>query len=185
MIIKDEKLLRTPSEAVVDYAEGERIGEELIKEIMKIGGHAKALGLAAPQIGIFKRVFVAWGSTGESRSMGWNVYINPTLEEVVSDKRMFYKEGCLSFPHATVRTNRNSEILVSTVEEDNERHRFVIYGDDAIVFQHELDHLDGILMFDRVAKSVPSESNVGKDKIGRNDPCPCSSGRKYKKCCGA
>jgi peptide deformylase len=183
-ILTDEKLLRTPSEAVKDYAEGKWIGEELIKEVMKIGGSTKALGLSAPQIGIFKRVFITWGSTGESRTEGWNVYINPTFEEPCSDERMFYEEGCLSFPYASVRTNRNSQILVSTVEEDGERHKYVLYGDDAIVFQHELDHLDGILMFDRVAKSVPQSANTGKNKIERNEPCPCGSGKKYKKCCG-
>lgn len=184
MIIKDEKLLRQLSDGVSSYEEGMKISVELLKEIEKVGGSVKALGLSAPQIGIFKRVIVCWGSTGESNVEGWNVYINPVLEEVSSDERMFYEEGCLSFPYATVRTNRNSEILVSYIEEDGERHKCVLTDRDAIVFQHELDHLDGTLMFDRVAKSVPQEANVGKNKVGRNEPCPCGSGKKYKKCCG-
>ena len=184
MILRDEKLLRKLSEGVSTFEEGKWIGEELIKEVQRIGGFAKALGLSAPQFGIFKRVFVAWGSTGKSHTEGWNVYINPVLEEISSDKCLFFEEGCLSFPGSSVRTNRNSEILISCIEEDGERHKYVLEGRDAIVFQHELDHLDGILMFDRVAKSVPQTANIGKNKIGRNDLCPCGSGKKYKKCCG-
>jgi len=184
MILKDEKLLRQLSEAVTTFDEGLEIANELIKELLLIGGHTKALGLSAPQIGTFKRVFIAWGSTGITHEEGWNVYINPVLEENASDARMFYEEGCLSFPGSTVRTNRNSEIIVSTLESDGERHRYVLYGEDAIIFQHERDHCNGLLMFDRVAKSVPQEANTGKDKIGRNDPCPCGSNLKYKRCCG-
>ena len=46
-------------------------------------------------------------------------------------------------------------------------------GWDAQVYQHEMDHLDGI-----------AEKFSQDDKIGRNDPCKCGSGKKYKKCCG-
>ena len=179
VIVTDAKLLRTKSEAVKDYAEGKWVGEELIKVVEQIGGHTKALGLSAPQIGIFKRVFIAWGNVnGESGVQGWNVFVNPAIEEFASDKHMFYEEGCLSFPYAHVRTNRNEEIISSRLEEDGKRHRWVNHGEEAIVFQHELDHLDGILMFDRVANSVPQEANVGKNKIGRNDICPCGRDRK-------
>lgn len=184
IIVNDEKLLRQKSEEVKDYAEGKEIADKLIEEVEKIGGHKKALGLSAPQIGIFKRVFIAWGNTGVSGKVGWNIYINPVLEDTVSALRMFYEEGCLSFPYATVRTHRNSELVVSNLEEDETRHRYALTGLESIVFQHELDHLDGILMFDRIAKSVPASANGGSDKIGRNDPCPCGSGKKYKKCCG-
>ncbi len=184
MIVKDEKLLRQQSDAVESYEEGMKIADQLLKEVQLVGGHVKALGLAAPQIGIFKRVFITWGSTGESKTEGWNVYINPVLEELCGDEKMFYQEGCLSFPYATVRTRRHKQIIVSNVEEDGKRHRYCLYEQESIVFQHELDHLDGVLMFDRVANSVPADANSGKDKIGRNEQCPCGSGKKYKKCCG-
>lgn len=184
MILTDEKLLRQKSDAVETYAEGLEIANKLLSEVLKIGGSEHALGLSAPQIGIFKRVFITWGSTGETHTEGWNFYINPEVEEIVTDNRMFYEEGCLSFPYAKVRTNRNDELLISNLEEDGERHRYVVHGLDAVVFQHENDHLDGVLMFDRVAKSFPQSANVGKDKIERNEKCPCGSGKKYKKCCG-
>lgn len=181
MILKDEKLLRATSDAVESYEEGKRIADELIAEVTKIGGFERALGLSAPQIGIFKRVFIAWGSTGESNTEGWNVYINPTLEETIGDDRLFFEEGCLSFPGVTVNTNRNSQIGISTLEEDGTRQRYVLLDRDAIVFQHELDHLDGVLFFDRVAKSVPQPA---QKKVGRNELCPCGSGLKFKRCHG-
>jgi len=184
MILTDEKLLRRLSDAVSTYDEGVEIGEELFEEVNKIGGPLSAAGLSAPQIGTLKRVFITWGSTGKTTEEGWNLYVNPVLEEVISDRRLFYEEGCLSFPGVTVNTNRNDEIIVSTIESDGERHRYLLHGKDAIVFQHELDHLDGIIFMDRVAKSVPSTENIGKKKVGRNDLCPCGSGLKYKRCHG-
>jgi peptide deformylase len=184
MIIKDEKFLRQVSTPVSSLEEGMEIADKLLVEINTIGGFTKALGLSAPQIGILKRVFVAWGGTGESGVEGWNIYVNPELEEVLGDERIFFKEGCLSFPGSTVRTHRSSEISISCLEEGGVHHSYVLYGQDAVVFQHELDHLDGVLFFDRVATSVPQEDNAGKNKVGRNDLCPCGSKKKYKKCCG-
>jgi len=51
---------------------------------------------------------------------------------------------------------------------------------EAICVQHEIDHLNGITIHDRENKSKPI---ISEKKIGRNDPCPCGSGKKYKKCC--
>ena len=80
-------------------------------------------------------------------------------------------------PGKLVNTKRYKEILVR-----DELHPagFVVVGFPAVVLNHEIDHLEGILIIDRA---------TGKDKIGRNDPCPCGkkiNGRpvKYKKCHG-
>jgi len=183
MIIRDEKKLKMMSVGCIDYASGKVIADQLLAEVEAVGGNKKALGLSAPQIDIRQRVFVAYGSTGEAGVKGWNIYVNPSITEM-SEERMFYKEGCLSFPGIDVRTNRPKEITVKFRGEDEEIHTSVLTDEDAIVFQHELDHCDGILMFDRIAKSVPQEANIGKDKIGRNETCPCGSGKKYKRCCG-
>lgn len=183
MIIRDEKKLKMKSVGCIDYASGKVIADQLLAEIEKVGGSKKALGLSAPQIDIRQRVFVAYGSTGGAGVKGWNIYVNPSIVES-SEARMFYKEGCLSFPGIDVLTNRPKEITVSYLGEDGETHQSVLTDEDAIVFQHEEDHLSGILMFDRISKSVPQEANIGKDKIGRNEKCPCGSGIKYKRCCG-
>ena len=57
---------------------------------------------------------------------------------------------------------------------------WVFQNFNAQVVQHEMDHLDGKLMIDRIFKAIP----IVTKKIGRNDKCPCGSGKKFKKCCG-
>ena len=51
---------------------------------------------------------------------------------------------------------------------------------EAICVQHEIDHLNGLTIHDRENKTKPM---VSQKKVGRNDPCPCGSGKKFKKCC--
>ena len=123
------------------------------------------VGLAAPQIGINKRVAIV---RTEEKSL--NLF-NPVIVE--KDKGFVnFEEGCLSIPETVINTKRYKEIFV---KDDSYPDGFVATGTLAIVIQHECDHLNGILITDRA---------VGKKKVGRNDPCPCGSGTKYKKCCG-
>jgi len=57
----------------------------------------------------------------------------------------------------------------------NGAEKFEATGLEAVMVQHEIDHMNGMLCFDRGHKN--------KDKVGRNSLCPCGSGEKYKKCC--
>lgn len=188
-IITDATQLRDTSEAVTSYAEAREIIEMLVRTAMTLGGPDKVLGLAAPQLGIKKRVFIAWGSVGEGHAYAYNAYVNAEYMCAISDDRLLYTEGCLSLPGVHARTNRHSEIRISTLEDDEERHEYVLDGVDAVVFQHEYDHLFGILMTD-FALSTETDMPLGMVHVGRNDPCPCGKmdarGRpiKFKKCCG-
>jgi peptide deformylase len=125
----------------------------------------EGVGLAAPQIGINKRVAIVRAGT-ENIDL-----VNPTIVEK-EDGFVNFGEGCLSIPGERLNTQRYKQIFVV---DDLRPNGFVAVGDVAIVIQHEVDHLDGILITDRV---------VGKEKIGRNDKCPCGSGLKYKRCHG-
>lgn len=177
MVIQDEKKLRQISLPCNSFEEGMEIADKLKEEVI----HHSAYGLSAIQIGIPKRVFIMRTNKDED----WTVIINPTLESQESDQdRMFYEEGCLSFPGIKVVTHRPSNIVVINTIKDGKTEKYALSDLDAIVFQHELDHLNGKLMFDRRALSVPQSHNLGKDKINRNDICPCGSKKKYKKCCG-
>jgi uncharacterized protein YecA (UPF0149 family) len=60
------------------------------------------------------------------------------------------------------------------IEFKNDGQLFSAEGKEAQIIQHEIDHMDGILIIDKEYKS---------NNVGRNDPCPCGSGKKYKKCC--
>ena len=86
------------------------------------------------------------------------------------------EEGCLSIPNKIISTNRYNEVHVINEIEGYEP--IIATNFLAIACQHEIDHLDGILMTDRQTKPI-----INKIKIGPNEKCPCGSGLKYKKCC--
>jgi peptide deformylase len=167
MIITDRDVLRIPNDPVSrDEADG--IITLLEREL--IASQRPGIGLAAPQIGIHKRVAIV---RTKSHSID---LVNP----VVLDSEhgiLVRNEGCLSLPGISVDTWRFGEIFFRC---DRNLAGVVATGLEALAVQHEVDHLDGILMTDR-------SSARG---VGRNEPCPCgkrtSDGKpiKYKKCHG-
>ena len=179
MITKNIKELNQPCEPCSSVNEGEEIAAKLIKEltISKNG-----IGLAANQIGIQKRVCVI--NVKEEPV----VLINPKIVDK-SKETFIFPEGCLSFPNKHVRTKRNVEI---TVEADNHESKLMFSADskdlkDALecaCIQHEIDHLDGITMFDR--QFIPEPIVRKSEKIGRNEKVKITNGSetkmlKYKK----
>lgn len=129
------------------------------------------IGLAAPQIGIAKKMAVVrLGKKGLSVDL-----VNAKIEKSFSPK-VFNEEGCLSFPGRIETTTRFQEVhIVDNLVYPN---RFIATGLLSVVCQHELDHLNQTLFFQR---AIPKPK--AKIKLGPNDPCVCSSGKKYKKCC--
>lgn len=128
------------------------------------------IGLAAPQIGIAKNMAII-------RTPKYKVDLVNCKIIRRFDKAIFENEGCLSFPGRFERTWRFQEIVIGSnaVEPFN----FIATGLFAVVCQHELDHLSGVLLPDLV---IPKEITKSL-KIGPNDLCPCNSNKKYKKCC--
>lgn len=104
---------------------------------------APGLGLAAPQIGVRKRVFVY--DIGE----GPEVLVNPTIAE--SDGEWCYEEGCLSVPGYTFEIVRPKQVHLTGLDLDG--NEVSMEADELLarLFQHELDHLDGILLLERLA----------------------------------
>jgi len=173
MIITDSKILRQTSEPV-SITDAKTIYEQLLAEVEK----HQALGLSAIQIGIPKRVFICWhcDNRGNDKNVGaWYCYVNPRI--ISQEPTIEYgTEGCLSFPGFDLRVPRFQQITIASDSLTPDYEKFELYGLDAVVFQHELDHLNGVLFFD---KGV-----VTKSPLGRNDTCVCNSGKKFKKCCG-
>lgn len=100
--------------------------------------------------------------------------INPEILEE-SEPFVFPNEGCLSDPGKTYNTNRYRRIKIKWIDYDTGKERTAVTEDfKAVVLQHELDHMNGILNYKRSYLSAIA---------GRNDPCPCGSGKKFKKCC--
>ena len=191
-IVSDEKELRKPNDLVSSLDEAQEIAEQLLVTLMERNDND--VGLAAPQIGIHKQICVV-------RAKEVIVLVNPKVIE--SEGETWYQEGCVSFPGKSVRTKRHTElvvkcdyvgsgnVIIQRWEKDVTVYFSSSYGkvemeDDkdlleCVAVQHEIDHLNGVLMFDREWKLEPVKS---ESKVGRNDKCPCGSGRKYKKCCG-
>ncbi len=144
-------ILRKHSIAVTKEDNRIQISENLFDTIKKDG----ACGLAAPQVGILKRAFVIDTSPLFDESKGFEKYeqffINPEILWQ-SPEEVYFKEGCLSIPDIyedVLRADkiriRYSDINFNTIDEEFE-------GIKARIFQHEYDHLEGILFIDRLSR---------------------------------
>ena len=173
----------------VSVEEGLVIAEELFQILNKRGD---GIGLAANQVGIDAQVAVV--NVREPL-----VLINP--QYIKKENEIVYGEGCLSFPGHAIRTKRYRDIIISTeqsesdwyfsgAEENSDGKSGWDKGNmnqdrenrllEAVCIQHEIDHLNGITIHDREMKLEPTKV---EKKVGRNEPCPCGSGKKHKKCC--
>lgn len=103
-----------------------------------------SLGIAAPQIGVNKMAFAMKG-----RNKDITVCINPEIVKIYPKKVGFYSESCLSIPNEKSVTRRYKMIKVAYLNENGIREKRLLKDIEAIVFQHELDHLYGVLMTDK------------------------------------
>ncbi len=154
--------------------------DELLKDIEKLkeilmSKKQNAAGLAAPQIGISKRFF---GGLSEKDKSKIRIYINPKIEKTFGEKvkpMMIFEdgkkepfwEGCLSFPNIFGQVDRYLEIMASWEEMINgklETKKEKMGGIQAIMFQHESEHLDGILLVDHLKKEGGEVIKIVKGK---------------------
>jgi peptide deformylase len=108
------------------------------------------VGLAAPQIGVSRRAF-ALDVTGHPKTTvchGLVVMLDPVIVERAG--RKVGREGCMSVPDLTANVGRADEIVVSGRSPEGEKLVIATRGFEARAFQHEIDHLDGMLILDRV-----------------------------------
>jgi peptide deformylase len=109
------------------------------------------VGLAAPQIGVSRRAFALDVSEHPKTTVchGLVVLFDPVILE--SSGRKVGREGCMSVPDLTANVARATSIVVSGTTPEGERRVIATEGFEARAFQHEIDHLDGLLILDRVA----------------------------------
>jgi peptide deformylase len=141
-----------------------------------------AIGLAANQCSLdgerlMLRIFAFRNILTNDNS--WKLIINPVVNEYLGIKDIKC-EGCLTWRGKYVVAERNRKINVSYYNEIGERINGVIYkGLDAQVWQHEINHLNGIEEHIEERTYVPPKPI----EVGRNEKCPCGSNLKYKQCC--
>ena len=109
---------------------------------------APGVGLAAPQVGISKRLTVIDCSSREEDSQ-LLVLVNPEI--IDREGETFEEEGCLSVPEYYARIPRSAKVTVRFQDLDQRMHTIEAGGLTAIACQHEIDHLDGILFVDRLS----------------------------------
>jgi len=118
----------------------------VIERMFDLMREANGVGLAAPQVGLPWRLFVA-NHTGEPADD--RAYINPTLRDPATATTV-REEGCLSLPDITGQITRPAAITIDAT--DPQGRPFTLTADDLLarVWQHEYDHLDGVLILDRM-----------------------------------
>lgn len=108
------------------------------------------VGLAAPQVGVSKRVVVIDESRDEETAAPMYL-VNPEIVER-SEEKVICEEGCLSVPDQRADVERNARVRVQYLDYDGKFHDIWATDFLAIVMQHEIDHLDGILYIDRISR---------------------------------
>jgi peptide deformylase len=144
----DSLLLRSKSRDVI-IGQDDALLRNLIKRMYAtVTDTSQAgVGIAAPQVGILKNII--WVQRYDKPGNPFEVYLNPRITQY-SKQKLSWVEGCLSVPGMkdTTRT-RSYTILLEYWRPDNSHKVEMVEGFTAIIFQHEIDHLNGIIYLDR------------------------------------
>src|SRR5680860_580168 len=117
----------------------------IIKDMAETMYAGSGVGLAAPQVGISKRIIIIDGEED-----GLIVLINPVI--VKSEGEIVTEEGCLSIPGIYSKVKRSSKVTVKALNENGDPIEITKEALTARALQHEIDHLDGILFVDRIGR---------------------------------
>jgi peptide deformylase len=141
-----EAVLAQKAEPVTVFdAELKKLADDMFESMYA----AEGIGLAAPQIGISKRIFIVDLSFGKEKNDRL-VLINPEI--IAREGRQLEEEGCLSLPDIRDKVSRSFTVRIRAQDENGKW--FEMDGEELLsrAFQHELDHLDGILFIDRLSR---------------------------------
>lgn len=148
-----DPVLRKISQAITEDETKTKEFKKLIKDMFDTMKFENGVGLAAPQIGVLKRLVVV-GVENSERYPGTpdieeRILINPVITALAPPGAGFW-EGCLSVPGMRGLVERPNKIKIEWYDEKWNHHSEIVEGYRAIVFQHECDHLDGVLYVDRL-----------------------------------
>jgi peptide deformylase len=125
--------------------------QALVDDMVETLHAADGLGLAAPQVAVSERLFVAEIEESEEHPGSGKLYVVFNPEYVFrSNEKVDSPEGCLSIPGWAGEVSRHYKIVIKGLDRHGKRVRIEAQGLLARVFQHEMDHLDGVLFTDRI-----------------------------------
>lgn len=155
-------LLLNPSEPVLEITDEIR---ELIEDMADTMFEAPGSGLAAVQVGVNKQVIVV-NTTGnlEEEEKSWYALINP---EIIEKDGVFISEdeGCLSVPEFRATVKRANRVVVRALDRNGEPMTIELEGFHAVILQHEIDHLNGVLFIDHISAL---KRNLYKTKVKKH-----------------
>src|SRR5689334_20973000 len=134
----------------------DRFDDSLRNQVSRMGAimnDALGVGLAAPQVGVSQRLLVY--RVGQDAPL--IALVNPELEWTSGDEEEA-EEGCLSIPGVGVDVERPVHVRVNALDEFGDRRTVEASGLEARVIQHEMDHLDGVLILDRTTREQRKEA---------------------------
>jgi len=138
-----DPVLRERARPVEAFDDGLRAEVTRMRDLLE---DAMGAGLAATQIGVLSRVCLY-----RMPGADMQVLVNPELTWV-SEERETFEEGCLSLPGVWFEVERPSRVRVRAHDEHGAEREFEAEGQEADVIQHEVDHLDGVLVLDRISR---------------------------------
>ena len=150
IILYPDPILKTVCEPVTALDEAADALVQDLLDTMTASGHS--VGVAAPQIGVTRRVVVvdvSRSKPGRDNHHGRLVMINPGIIEREGQETM--REGCMSVPDYTGNVTRAESVVVQFLDRQGRERVIRASGFEAVAIQHELDHLDGLLFLDRVS----------------------------------
>jgi len=124
--------------------------QHFTKRLLLTMTKAEGVGIAAPQVGILKNII--WVQRFDKTDFPFEVFLNPKIL-AYSEEKQPCAEGCLSIPDQKGTTqNRAASIKIEYDKMDGTHHQETVEGFTAVIFQHEIDHLNGILFIDHLEK---------------------------------
>src|SRR5436190_8970080 len=145
ILLWGEGVLEKPSSVVSDITDAE---VKLVQDMAETMYKAPGVGLAAPQIGVSKRIMVTDTTAGEEPGHLLTI-VNPEI--VVAEGEQYEEEGCLSVPGFSANVRRPKKVVLRGVDLDGKE--ILLEGSDLLAraFCHELDHLNGVFFLDHLS----------------------------------
>jgi len=164
IVLANDPILRQKSKKVKDFGKALQV---LIDDMVETMQAANGAGLAAPQVGVLERVIVIQLPENEEDPQSGKLFALCNPQIVRADGEEEGDEGCLCLPGYVGGVKRATSVTVKAQDRRGRKVRIKAEGFLARVFQHEVDHLDGILYIDRVESPDKIRRIVPQEEVER------------------
>ena len=164
IVVVDHPVLRRKARKIVKITAEHR---KLIEDMIETMRDAPGVGLAAPQVGVSERLVVIEYGDDEDENVPKKLYVlvNPEIVQA-SEEKVEGIEACLSVPQLVGEVDRHEKLVVKALNRHGKPVKIKVEGWMARIFQHEIDHLDGILFTDRASRIWrPKETEAVTDEV--------------------